>query len=76
VELIKQGIDPKADRTAFVEAQLQKADEEFLGGDKVPAREKWQSIVKLYADDVQCDSIVKRAKARLIDAEEALKKDQ
>ncbi len=74
--LIQKGIDPQADRTAFVAAQLKKADDEFLGGDKVPAREKWQSIVKLYGDDVLFESIVKRAKARLIDAEEALKKDQ
>jgi len=75
-ELIKKGIDPKADRTAFIEAQLHKADEEYLGGSKIPARDKWQSIVKLYADDVACEAIVKRAKARLIDAEEALKNDQ
>lgn len=75
-ELIKRGIDPKADRTAFVTAQLMKADEEFLGGDKVPAREKWQSIVKLYSDDVLFESIVKRAKARIIDAEGALKAEQ
>ena len=75
-ELIQQGIDPKADRTAFVAAQLQKADDEYLGGDKIPAREKWQSIVKLYGDDVLFEALVKRAKARLIDAEEALKKEQ
>ena len=75
-ELIKQGIDPKTDRTAFVAAQLKKADEEFLGGDKVPAREKWQSIVKLYSDDVVFESIVKRAKARIIDAEGAMKAEQ
>ncbi len=75
-ELIKKGIDPQADRTAFVAAQLKNADDEFLGGDKIPAREKWQSIVKLYGDDVLFESIVKRAKARLIDAEEALKSEQ
>ena len=75
-ELIKKGIDPKTDRTAFVSAQLKKADDEYLGGDKIPAREKWQSIVKLYGDDVLFESIVKRAKARLIDAEGALKSEQ
>ena len=74
-DLIKQGIDPKSSRIAFVEAQLKKADDEFLTGDKVPAREKWQSIVKLYADDVPCEGIVKRARARLVNAEEALKQD-
>lgn len=75
-ELIKQGIDPKADRTAFVAAQLKKADDEFLTGDKIPAREKWQSIVKLYSDDVLFESIVNRAKARLIDPAEVLKAEQ
>lgn len=72
-ELIKQGIDPKADRIAFVADQLKKADDEFLAGDKVQAREKWQSIVKLYADEPQCEAIVQKAKARLIDASDALK---
>ena len=72
-ELIRKGADTKADRTAFVEAQLKKADEQFLQGDKVQAREKWQSIVKLYSDTAAFDAIVARAKARVIDAESALK---
>ncbi len=74
--LIQAGIDPQADRTAFVEAQLKKADDEFLSGDKIPAREKWQSIVKLYGEVVLFESVVKRAKARIIDAEGALKSEQ
>ncbi len=72
-ELIRKGTDPKADRTAFVEAQLKKADEEFLRGDKVQAREKWQSIVKLYGDSNLFTAIVARAKARVLDPEETLK---
>lgn len=75
-ELIKKGIDPKADRVAFIAAQLKAADDEFLKGDTIPAREKWQSLVKLYNDDPQFESVVKRAKARLLDPVEALKADQ
>ncbi|RLS54034.1 MAG: serine/threonine protein kinase [Planctomycetota bacterium] len=72
-ELIRKGADNQADRTAYVEAQLKKADDEFLQGDKVQAREKWQSIVKLYSDSPVFASIVARAKARVIDAEGTLK---
>lgn len=75
-ELIKKGFDPKADRVAFVEGQLKTADEEFLKGEAVAAREKWQSIVKLYADDPQFEAISKRAKARILDAPAALKGEQ
>ena len=75
-ELIKKGIGPKSDRVAFIETQLKSADDEFLKGEKIPAREKWQSIVKLYNDDPQFEVIVKRAKARLLDPEEALKAEQ
>lgn len=75
-ELIKKGIGPKSDRVAFVAAQLKAADDEFLKDEKLPAREKWQSIVKLYNDDPQFEAIVKRAKARLLDPVEALKAEE
>ncbi len=75
-QLIKKGMDPKATRISFLESQLKKADEEFLSGEKISAHDKWQSIIKLYADDPLCESIVNRAKARRIDAEDALKKEQ
>ncbi len=74
-QLIKKGLDPKASRINFLEAQLKKADEEFLSNDKVSAHDKWESIIRLYADDPLCESIVSRAKARRLNAEEALKKE-
>lgn len=74
-QLIKKGLDPKASRISFLEAQLKKADEEFLSNDKVSAHDKWESIIRLYADDPLCESIVSRAKARRLNAEEALKKE-
>ena len=74
-QLIKKGLDPKASRISFLEAQLKKADEEFLTNDKVSAHDKWESIIRLYSDDPLCESIVSRAKARRLNAEEALKKE-
>ena len=74
-QLIKKGLDPKASRINFLEAQLKKADEEFLSNDKVSAHDKWESIIRLYADDPLCESIVSRAKSRRLNAEEALKKE-
>jgi serine/threonine-protein kinase len=75
-EQIKKGIGPKSERVAFIAAQLKAADDEFLKDEKIPAREKWQSIVKLYNDDPQFEAIVQRAKARLLDPVEAMKAEE
>jgi hypothetical protein len=73
---IKESAGGKSDRVAFVTEQLEKADEDYLAGQTVNAREKWRSIVELYRGNEELRSLVTRASDRLLEPEAAIKKDR
>jgi len=66
-ERIKSSVGSSTDRTAFLKEQLSDADTLYLSGEAVRAREKWQSIVRLYGDNAEFEVYVQQARSRLID---------
>ena len=73
---IKENAGAKSDRIAFVTEQMTKADEQYLAGETVEAKERWRSIVQLYRNNEELKAIVHRASDRLLSPEEAIKKDR
>jgi serine/threonine-protein kinase len=69
---IKDSIGSENDPVEFVRRQLKEADDLYLAGEKVRARSRWQSIVALYENLAEHEVQVRRARARLLDAEAAL----
>jgi len=65
---IRSQVHSETDRTAFIQEQLEKADELFTDGKKLAAREKWQAIVKLYGDNPEFETYTRQASERLIEA--------
>jgi len=65
-EKISAGVSGETDRTAFIQGQLADADQLFVDGKKLQAREKWQAIVRLYGDNSEFDVFTKRASENLI----------
>jgi serine/threonine protein kinase len=57
--------DEPADRVAIVQSALERAESVYAQGNVLAARETWQSIVALYADNQELRPLVKRARARL-----------
>lgn len=59
----------KDDRRELVDAALRDAEKLYTSGDTLGARQKWQSIVTLYADHRELAPLVERAQAKLTDPE-------
>jgi hypothetical protein len=59
-------------RTDFVQRQLKQADELYRSGKTQDAREKWQSVVKLYGGKPEFEPLVKQAESRLQNPSQAL----
>ncbi|QDU35945.1 Serine/threonine-protein kinase PK-1 [Maioricimonas rarisocia] len=73
---IKSSVGSSTDRTAFIKEQLAEADTLYLAGEAVRAREKWQSIVRLYGDNAEFEVHVQKARARLIDPKASMQAEE
>ncbi len=67
---IKAVVGSDTDRTKFITDQLQKADELFLTGEVLLARQKWQAIIKLYGNNSEFDVFTEQARTKLLAASE------
>jgi eukaryotic-like serine/threonine-protein kinase len=72
---IREAIGGEDDPAVFIREQLQEADDLYLAGDEFQAESRWKSIVDLYKNLPEHDSVVRRARSRLIDPEGALKEE-
>src|SRR5690606_5517068 len=63
---IKSSVSGDTDRTTFIKAQLDEADQLFTDGKKLQAREKWQAVVRLYGDNAEFEVFTKRATESLV----------
>lgn len=73
VQKIEETIGSADDPARFVREQLSAADDLYLSGDHLQARNRWQSIMDLYKTQPEHESIVRRARNRLLDPEGTLK---
>lgn len=76
ITAIQASVGEADERLTFVEEQIASGDELFLSGKKLEARNKWQSIHRLYKDDPEFEFQVDRAKARIIDAAATISSEQ
>ena len=67
ITAIQATVGEEDKRITFVENQIKLADELFLSGKKLEARNKWQSIVRLYKEDPEFEFQVERSKLRILD---------
>ncbi|REK25564.1 MAG: serine/threonine protein kinase [Planctomycetota bacterium] len=68
--------DESTSRTAYVDRQLEEADELYRDGSTDQARAKWQSIVRLYGGREGFRVQVHRAQSRIDDPSTALSSDE
>ena len=64
-ERIRASIGEETDRTAFIQQQLQLADELYEEGKTLLAREKWQAIVQVYGSNTEFTVYTTQARERL-----------
>lgn len=81
IRVIQASAGEADSRLAFVEGQIASGDDLFLAGKKLEARQRWESIVRLYRDNKEFEFQVERAKMRILDPgsmirAEALLRDQ
>ena len=62
---IRGAVGSETDRVAFVQRQLQEADDLHERGEKLLAREKWRAIVRLYGNLEEFKTLAAQAQARL-----------
>jgi eukaryotic-like serine/threonine-protein kinase len=72
---IRDAIGGEDDPAVFIREQLQEADDLYVSGDEFQAESRWKSIVDLYKNLPEHESVVRRARNRLIDPEGALKEE-
>jgi eukaryotic-like serine/threonine-protein kinase len=72
---IRDAIGGEDDPALFIRRQLQEADDLYLSGDKFQAESRWKSIVDLYKNLPEHESVVRKARSRLIDPEGTLKEE-
>ena len=70
---IRDSIGGEDDPAVFIRQQLAEADDLYLSGDKLQARSRWQSLMDLYKNLPEHEVVVNKARARLLDADAALK---
>ncbi|WP_437200960.1 serine/threonine protein kinase [Planctomicrobium sp. SH664] len=62
---IRSEVSGETDRTAFIKGQLEQADQLYVDGQKIQAREKWQAINRLYGNSREFDVYTTQARNRL-----------
>lgn len=67
ISAIKASVGEEDKRLTFVEEQIAAGDSLFLDGKKLEARNKWESIVRLYKEDPEFEFQVARARSRVLD---------
>lgn len=67
ITAIEASVGEEDSRLSFVEAQIDQGDELFLSGKKLLAKQKWESIVRLYKDNPEFEFQVERAKMRILE---------
>ncbi len=72
---INDSIGGQNDPAEFIKQQIEEADELYFQGEEAQARSRWQSIVSLYSNITEHEALVKRARARILDAEGTLKQE-
>ncbi|MEZ6050180.1 MAG: hypothetical protein R3C02_02155 [Planctomycetaceae bacterium] len=72
---INESIGGENDPAEFIRQQIKEADELYFRGEEAQARSRWQSIVSLYSNITEHEALVKRARARILDADGTLKEE-
>lgn len=72
---IRDAIGGEDDPALFIRRQLEEADDLYLSGDKFQAESRWKSIVDLYKNLPEHESVVRKARSRLIDPEGTLQEE-
>lgn len=67
-EKIKHSVGGETDRTAFIRNQLEQAEQLYLEGKKLLAREKWQAIIQLYGNSSEFDVFTSQARQFLAES--------
>ncbi|MCA9073596.1 MAG: serine/threonine protein kinase [Planctomycetaceae bacterium] len=70
---ISETIGGEGDPASFIKEQIAEADELYFQGEVAQARSRWQSIASLYSNVTEFEPLVKRVRARILDADGTLK---